>query len=113
MESGENMNKRKTRMVAIGLSLSFVVCALSVGILASMNGFFAFYDGNDPAVYADPNVLDFRVNEPQVHANPDSLPHRTNTPSGMADAYASLELSKYEEFGEIPIEKIIGVVAFP
>ncbi len=81
------MNKRKTRMVAIGLSLSFVVCALSVGILAGMNGFFAFYDGNDPAVYSDPDVLDFRTNEPQAYANPDVLPHRTNTPSVWADPY--------------------------
>ena len=72
-------------MAAIGLSLCFVVCALSVGILASMNGFFAFYDGNDPAVYSDPDVLDFKVNEPQVYANPDELPHRTNTVSVWAD----------------------------
>ncbi len=110
MACGENMNKRKTRTIAISLGLCLFVCALSVGILASMSGFFAFHDGNDPAVYSDPDVLDFKVNEPQAYANPEQLPHRTVTPSGSTDAYTSVDLvSRYELCGEIPIV----IVKFP
>ena len=92
-------------MAAIGLGLCLAVCALSVGILASMNGFFVMSDGNDPAVYADPDSLDYKTNEPQVYANPDILPHRTNTPDGWAitDGFGDYS-SKYAELGEIPVD---------
>ncbi|MCK5150590.1 MAG: hypothetical protein KAQ65_02065 [Candidatus Thorarchaeota archaeon] len=73
------MNKRKTRMIAGSLAFCFVVCALSVGILAFMA------HGATPSVYADPDVNDYRINEPQVHADPDALDYKTNTPAVWAD----------------------------
>ncbi len=100
------MNKEKTRLAAIGLGLCFFVCALSIGMFASMNGVLVSNDGNAPSNYAVPDVLDFRINEPQVYANPDQGSFRINTPCGSSSDSVPPDLSKYEQFGEIPIEVI-------
>jgi hypothetical protein len=65
-------------MIAASLAFCFVVCALSVGMLALMAGTTA-------SVYADGDVLDHKINEPQVYADPGAQDFRTNTPAVWAD----------------------------
>ena len=76
-------------MIAASLALCFVVCALSVGMLALMTHGGAFADAgiaeqdhriDSPSVNADPGVLDFRTNTPAVTADPAILPFRVITP---------------------------------
>ncbi|MHA1908029.1 MAG: hypothetical protein ACW98Y_12090 [Candidatus Thorarchaeota archaeon] len=76
------MNKRKTRMIAGSLAFCFIVCALSVGILAVMT------HGSTASVYADGDVLDHKINEPQVYADPGAQDFRENTPAVWADPSA-------------------------
>lgn len=76
-------------MIAASLAFVFVVCALSVGMLALMtHGSGASADPgtaerdhvtDTPQVYADPGAQDFRENTPAVWADPYILPFRVIT----------------------------------
>ncbi|MHA2425557.1 MAG: hypothetical protein ACXAEF_12270 [Candidatus Thorarchaeota archaeon] len=72
------MNKKKTRLIAASLAFCFVVCALSVGMVALMAGTTA-------SVFADGDALDHKTNEPQVYADPDAQDFRTNTEASNID----------------------------
>ncbi|MHA1908031.1 MAG: hypothetical protein ACW98Y_12100 [Candidatus Thorarchaeota archaeon] len=73
------MNKRKTRMIAASLAFTFVVCALSVGMLALMT------HGGTASVFADPGELDHKENTPTVYADPGAQDFRENSPAVWAD----------------------------
>ena len=81
------MDKRTTRVIGVGLAFCMLACALSIGILATMNSASALDDDNDTSVYADPDVLDYRTNEESVYADPGAQGFRINSPAVTADPY--------------------------
>ena len=66
-------------MIAASLAFCFVVCALSVGMLALMT------HGGSASVFAEPDVLDHKINTPQVFADPGAQDFRENTPAVWVD----------------------------
>ncbi|MFW9919867.1 MAG: hypothetical protein ACFFED_09725 [Candidatus Thorarchaeota archaeon] len=78
------MNKRMTRLIGASLALCFIACALSFGVLATMNGAFTLWGDNDTSVYADPDQLDYKTNEEAVYADPNQG-FRFNSPAHDLD----------------------------
>ena len=74
------MNKRTTRLIGVSLALCIFACALSFGVLATMNGAFALWGDNDTSVYADPDQQDWRTNDEAVYAEPEQG-FRFNSPA--------------------------------
>ena len=80
------MNKRTTRLIGASIAFCLFACAISFGVLATING-FALWSGSDTSVYADPDELDHKTNEEAVYADPGQQAFRYNTPSVFADPY--------------------------